>query len=121
MIDTSHDLPADVLSQLESDAVQRGMHPEVYLRHLLTLGRLEGPELEREIARRLAVSQAIEARMRDSLPATVPPEPPDLYRMEKNQRAIAMLRQWSAEDQANPEPGPVPEIPPLVLREVEVE
>jgi hypothetical protein len=40
---------------------------------------------------------------------------------ERNQRAIALLRQWSVEDVADPDPNPVPEIPPLSLREVEID
>jgi hypothetical protein len=38
--------------------------------------------------------------------------------MERNQRAIALLRRWSVEDAEHPDPDPVPEIPPLSLREV---
>jgi hypothetical protein len=37
---------------------------------------------------------------------------------ERNQRAIALLQRWSEEDAANPDPDPVPIIPPLSLREV---
>jgi hypothetical protein len=37
-------------------------------------------------------------------------------RMEKNRRVIALLDQWNAEDAANPEPGPIPEVEPLRLR-----
>lgn len=39
-------------------------------------------------------------------------------RQERNARAIALLQQWSEEDAANPDPDPVPIIPPLSLREV---
>jgi hypothetical protein len=34
-------------------------------------------------------------------------------RMEKNRRVIALLEAWNAEDAANPEPGPIPEVEPL--------
>src|SRR5205823_3217260 len=37
-------------------------------------------------------------------------------RMEKNRRVIALLDQWDAEDAADPEPGPIPEVEPLRLR-----
>jgi plasmid stability protein len=41
--------------------------------------------------------------------------------MERNRQAIALLRQWSLEDEANPDPNPVPEIPPVSLREAKVD
>jgi predicted DNA-binding protein len=40
---------------------------------------------------------------------------------ERNQRAIALLRQWSEEDAVNPDPDPMPIIPPLSLREVTID
>jgi hypothetical protein len=40
---------------------------------------------------------------------------------QRNQRAIALLRKWSEEDAAQPDPSPVPEIPPLSLREVKID
>jgi len=41
--------------------------------------------------------------------------------MERNQRAIELLRRWSEEDAADPDPDPVPQIAPLSLREVRID
>jgi hypothetical protein len=40
---------------------------------------------------------------------------------QQNQAALALLRQWREEDAENPDPNPVPDIPPLSLREVKID
>ena len=42
--------------------------------------------------------------------------PEQRRRIEKNRRVIALLEAWNAEDAANPEPEPMPEIEPIRLR-----
>jgi predicted transcriptional regulator len=40
---------------------------------------------------------------------------------QRNQAALALLQQWRREDAENPDPDPVPDIPPLSLREVKID
>jgi hypothetical protein len=42
-------------------------------------------------------------------------------RRERARRVAALLDEWDAEDAANPDPEPLPSVPPLSLREVPVE
>jgi hypothetical protein len=41
--------------------------------------------------------------------------------IQRNQAALALLRQWRQEDTENPDLSPIPVIPPLSLREVKVD
>jgi predicted DNA-binding protein len=41
--------------------------------------------------------------------------------LQRNQAALALLRQWRLEDAENPDPAPLPSIPPLSLREVRID
>lgn len=83
-------------------------------------------ELPDELTERLQRAAAAQGKVltdyaRMVLEAAVPVEeevlsPERRRRMEKNQRLIALLDQWDAEDAADPEPGPTPEVEPLRLR-----
>jgi uncharacterized protein (DUF1778 family) len=83
-------------------------------------------ELPDELTERLQRAAAAEGKelsdyTRMVLEAAAPVEEEALsaerrQRMEKNRRVIALLEAWNAEDAANPEPGPIPEVEPLRLR-----
>ena len=80
------------------------------------------PELERRLNAEAAqrgqeAEEFVLAVLEDRL-AAVPAAKQSVDQRERNQRAIALLRQWSLEDAEQPDPDPVPDIPPLSLREV---
>jgi hypothetical protein len=81
------DLPPDVERQLRELADRGGQAPDEYARRVV----------EEKVAQAM-VADAEEQR-------------------ESNRRAIELLRRWNEEDARDPDPDPVPEIPPLSLRE----
>src|SRR5207248_246073 len=83
------ELSPELEQRLAEEAAQHGQPAEEFARAVLE-ERLAAPTAKRKEAQRA-----------------------------QNQRAITLLRQWSVEDAAQPDPDPVPEIPPLSLREVE--
>jgi hypothetical protein len=83
------------------------------------------PELERRLAEEAArrgqgAAEFARSVLEERLTTTRSAEQ-IAAQVQRNQRAIALLRQWSAEDAASPDPSPVPEIPPLSLREVKID
>jgi predicted transcriptional regulator len=84
---------------------------------MMTLTIKLPPELERrlteEAAQRGQEAEEFVLAMLEERLATAPAAKPAEAQMDRNQRAIALLRQWSPEDAAQPDPDPVPDIPPL--------
>jgi predicted DNA-binding protein len=78
------------------------------------------PELQRRLEEEAArVGQRTEEFVRSVLEDRLTSVPSAAEaRLERNRRAIALLQQWSEEDALDPDPDPLPTIPPLSLREV---
>ena len=76
--------------------------------------------LEEEAARRgQAPAEFVRAAVEEKLAASVSGASREAQ-IQRNQAALALLRQWREEDSTNPDPSPVPVIPPLSLREVKL-
>jgi predicted transcriptional regulator len=80
-------------------------------------------DLSPELERRLADEAAQRGQQPEEFARTVLEERlATLSQMERNQRAIALLDQWTREDAASEEDaGPPPIIPPLSLREISID
>ena len=77
--------------------------------------------LEEEAARQgQAPADFVRAAVEEKLAASLSAAPSEAH-LQRNQAALALLRQMREEDAANPDPNPVPVIPPLSLREVKVD
>jgi predicted transcriptional regulator len=86
------ELSPELAQRLEEEAARRGQEPAEFVR----------AAVEEKLAVSLTVGEKEAQRQR-------------------NQAALALLRQWRQEDAENPEAGAVPTIPPLSLREVTVD
>jgi metal-responsive CopG/Arc/MetJ family transcriptional regulator len=86
------ELPTELAQRLEEEAARRGQAPAEFVRAAVEEKLSVSPELSERDAQR-----------------------------QRNRAALALLQQWRKEDAENPDPNPVPVIPPLVLREVKID
>jgi len=85
------ELPPELERRLQEEAVRHGQAPAEFVRTAVEEKLASAPAEQREA------------------------------QLQRNQAALALLRQMREEDAANPDPNPVPVIPPLSLREVKVD
>ncbi len=83
------------------------------------------PEMERRLKEEAerhgqAPAEFVRAAVEEKLAAS-PAASLKETQQERNQAALALLQQWRREDVENPDPSPVPNIPPLSLREVKID
>jgi hypothetical protein len=85
------ELPPEMEQRLEEEAARLGKAPAEFVRAVVEEKLAASPAAGRESVR------------------------------QRNQAALALLRQWRKEDAVDPDPSPVPNIPPLSLRKVKID
>ena len=85
------ELPPEIEQRLEEEAARQGKAPAEFVRAA--------------VEEKLAASPAVDRKAVQ----------------QRNQAALVLLQQWRKEDTEDPDPNSVPQIPPLSLREVEID
>ena len=85
------ELPPEMEQRLEEEAARQGKAPAEFVRAAVEEKLAASPAADQKAVRR------------------------------RNQTALALLKQWRREDAENPDLSPVPNIPPLSLREGKID